>query len=248
MTNLYDDARSINEGLATPRSAMTIGAHPDDAEFGAGGTLARWSLAGADVTIVVVSDGSKGSWDPGASSDSLIEQRKNEQRAAADELGANTTIHLGHVDGEIENTRDLRSDLARLIRIHRPDVVLSHDPWRRYMLHPDHRATGMAAIDAVVAARDHLFFPEHELPKHRPDAILLWQADLVDHVEPIDETFDAKIAALLHHSSQTTTTMGDAGSSDEATAAFVERLRALAARVGGPHHLGLAEGFKLLRP
>ena len=119
------------------------------------------------------------------------------------------------------------------------------------MLHPDHRVTGFAAVDAVVAARDHLFFPEQltgEVEKHRPAALLLWAADEPDHYENIAETFDRKLAALLRHSSQTQTTMGDALGSEEAKRGFEERLREWAAQQGAPAGLALAESFKRLTP
>jgi LmbE family N-acetylglucosaminyl deacetylase len=135
-----------------------------------------------------------------------------------------------------------------LIRRLRPNVVLSHDPWKRYMLHPDHRATGMGTIDGVVAARDHLFFPELGLEKHRPDAILLWGPDESDYWEDIAPTFDVKITALLCHSSQTQSTMNDATNGDEARAAFVERMTEWSARNGAAVGLPMAECFKLLRP
>lgn len=116
------------------------------------------------------------------------------------------------------------------------------------MLHPDHRAAGWGLIDGVVAARDHLFYPEQGLDKHRPDAILLWQADEIDHHEDISATFERKIEALLCHSSQTSTTMGDAADSETARARFIERMRSLAVTHGEPVGLAAAEGFKLLRP
>lgn len=247
-TNLYDDVRPNSEGLAVPSSALTIGAHPDDAEFGAGGTLARWAASGCEVTMLIVTDGSKGTWDPDTSTEELIANRRSEQRQAADALGAGEVIHLDHVDGELEYSMDLRAELCRWIRTVRPQVVLGHDPWRRYMLHPDHRAAGLGLIDGVVAARDHLFFPEQGLPKHRPEAILLWQADVVDHHEDISGTFDTKIEALLCHSTQTTTTMGDANASTDARDHFVARMRSLASEMGEPAGLPLAEGFKLIRP
>ncbi len=251
---IHDDARQGlpapggSAGLGLPRSALTIGAHPDDAEFGAGGTLARWAEGGCEVTMLVVTDGSKGTWDRDATVTSLIEERQEEQRAAADILGAKRVIHLDHVDGELEYSMGLRAELCRWIRTVRPQVVLTHDPWKRYMLHPDHRATGMGAVDGVVAARDHLFFPDQGLDKHRPDVILLWQADEPDHFEDITSHFETKIAALLCHSSQSTTTMGDAARSDEARSRFVERAAAIAADQGRPAGLDAAEAFKLLRP
>ena len=247
-TNLYDDVRPGSSPLTVPESALTIGAHPDDAEFGAGGTIARWAAAGCKVTMLILTDGSKGTWDPELSRRELADSRRSEQRRAADALGATDVIHLDHVDGELEYSMALREELCRLIRTIRPQVVLGHDPWRRYMLHPDHRAAGLGLIDGVVAARDHLFFPEQGLEKHRPEAILLWQADEVDHREDITGTFDAKIEALLCHSTQTSTTMGDANESEQARQLFVERMRDLATAMGEPAGLALAEGFKLIRP
>ena len=243
-----DPPGSAPAPLDVPSSALTIGAHPDDAEFGAGGTLARWAAQGCEVTMLVVTDGSKGTWDPHLSLEELTASRRREQQAAADVLGATGVIHLDHVDGELEYSMALREELCRWIRTVRPEVVLSHDPWRRYMLHPDHRATGLGAIDGVVAARDHLFFPHQGLDKHRPRAVLLWQADVVDHREDIAGTFDTKIEALLCHSSQTVTTMGDAASSEEARTLFVERMREVAGGHGAGAGIELAEGFKLLEP
>jgi LmbE family N-acetylglucosaminyl deacetylase len=157
-------------------------------------------------------------------------------------------IHLNYVDGELEYTMDLRRVVCEWIRRLRPNVVLSHDPWKRYMLHPDHRATGWATIDGVVAARDHLFFPELALEKHRPDAILLWAADEPDYWEDIEPTFDVKVEALLCHSSQTRTTMDDAHDSGAARADFVTRMEERATQHGSAVGLARAEAFKLIRP
>lgn len=248
MTNLYDDLRHPGQGLGIPSSALTIGAHPDDAEFGAGGTLARWAAMGCRITMLVLTDGSKGTWDETTSGEDLVAQRQAEQAAAAAMIGAEEVIHLDHEDGELKHVPDLDRQVCEWIRRIRPEVVLGHDPWRRYMLHPDHRAAGMALIDGIVAARDHLFFPEQGLEKHRPKAVLLWQADEVDHFEDITTTFDTKIEALLCHSSQAQTTMGDATESTEARAAFTEQMRMLAADHGRRAGFDLAEGFKLIEP
>ena len=157
---LYADAQTTRQPRGVPDRVLTIGAHPDDAEFGAGGTLAAWADAGCEITMLVVTDGSKGSWDTDMTHDRLIDQRRAEQEAAARVIGANEPVMLGHVDGELEYSMALRAELCLWIRRLRPDVVLTHDPWQRYQLHPDHRVAGIAAIDGVVAARDHLFFPE----------------------------------------------------------------------------------------
>lgn len=248
MTNLYDDLRSSPSDLPTPESAMTIGAHPDDAEFGAGGTLAKWAAGGCEVTMAILTDGSKGTWDPEIPTEDLIESRRSEQAKSGRQLGATRIVHGDHVDGELENSMELREEVCRLLRTYRPQVVLTHDPWRRYMLHPDHRAAGMAVIDGLVAARDHLFFPDQRLPKHRPAAVLLWQAAESDHVEDISGFFDRKIDALLCHSTQTITTMGDATRSPEARAAFETRMRELAREHGDASGIDLGEAFKLLTP
>jgi len=251
VTSLYADAIANNEGdrLPIPERALTIGAHPDDAEFGAGGTLARWAGAGCQVSMLVVTDGSKGSWDPAIAPADLVATRTAEQVAAAQTLGiTGEIIHLDYIDGELVYTIEFRKRICEWIRRLRPDVVLSHDPWKRYMLHPDHRATGIGTIDGVVAARDHLFFPDLGLEKHRPGAILLWSADEPDYWEDIGPTFDVKIAALLCHSSQTQSTMNDAASDEEARAAFVKRMEESAARHGEPVGLPKAESFKLLKP
>ena len=253
MTNLFTEARPEGPvSLPVPARALTVGAHPDDAEFGAGGTLARWAREGCVVSMLVVTDGSKGTWDPDVDPAELVRLRREEQRRAADALGATGEIvMLDHTDGELVNTMALREELCLWIRRLRPDVVLTHDPWRRYMLHPDHRATGMGTVDAVVAARDHLFFP-HQLvdgvTKHRPDALLLWSADEPDHWVDIANTFDVKIAALLCHSSQGRTTMGDAHDDPDARELFETRIRDWAARTGEPVGLAAAEAFKLIRP
>jgi len=244
VTNLHPDVENRFEPLPTPARALAIGAHPDDIEFGAGGTVAGWAQAGCHVVMAVVTDGSKGSWQPEADPAALVAQRAQEQQAAARALGAAEVMFLGHVDGELEYSMELRAQIASLIRTHQPDVVLSHDPWARYEIHPDHRATGWAVVDGAVAARDHLFFPEQGLNHHRPAALLLWRADEPDHWENIGQTFDRKLGALLCHESQHHTTMGDAGSSASERAAFEHRLRERGRSQGAAVGLDLAEAFK----
>ncbi len=237
--------------LEVPARAMTIGAHPDDAEFGAGGTLARWTEAGCEALILVVTDGSKGTWDRSIDPADLVRTRRKEQQRAAEILGVSHTVMLDHHDGELEYSMALREELCLRIRRFRPNVVLTHDPWRRYLLHPDHRVAGWAALDGVVAARDHLFFPgqlTEGLTEHRPDALLLWAADEPDHWEDIADTFDRKVEALLSHSSQGATTMGNAHESRDSRREFAARLREWAARQGRPVGLEAAEAFKMIRP
>ena len=109
---------------------------------------------------------------------------------------------LDQVDGELDSTLELRGRVARVIRELRPQVVLGHDPWKRYRLHPDHRHAGLLACDGIVAARDPHFFPEQALPHHRPDALLLFEADEPNHVEGVSGWVDIKLHALEAHASQ----------------------------------------------
>jgi LmbE family N-acetylglucosaminyl deacetylase len=249
MTDLHPDLRDRTPPpLDPPASALAIGAHPDDVEFGAGGTLAGWSAAGTRVTLLVVTDGSKGSWDPEADPAELVVQRTAEQHAAASALGAAEVLSGGHVDGELEHSMAFREQICRFIRTVRPEVVLSHDPWQRYQLHPDHRATGMGVIDGVVAARDHLFFPDQGLAPHRPAALLLWSADEPNHWEDISQTLDRKIAALLCHTSQSATTMGGAQNGEAARRAFEATLTHRASEAGAAANMRAAEAFRRITP
>jgi len=242
----------MSEQLPTPDRALTIGAHPDDAEFGAGGVLSKWSDRGCEASMLVITDGSKGSWDPAADQDALVETRRIEQHRSASVLGiTGEVVMLGRVDGELEYSMELRETLCWWVRRLRPNVVITHDPWKRYMLHPDHRVTGLVATDGVVAARDHLFFPAQlgsEIGKHRPDAVLYWQAEEPDHREDITGYVDRKVAALLCHSSQTQTTMDDAGASSAHRERFAARITRRAVEVGKPAGLAAAEAFKLVVP
>jgi LmbE family N-acetylglucosaminyl deacetylase len=222
---LYDQITDTPPPLPRPRRVMAIGAHPDDVEFGAGATIFNWTSNGTEATFVVVTDGSKGSWDPEIDRAALVERRMREQRRAAEILGATRVEWLEQTDGELQHSPELREEIARLIRVHRPDVVLTHDPWQRYQLHPDHRTTGLLAIDAVVAAREPLFYPGQGLEPHRPSTVLLWSADEPDHAESVDSrAFTAKVEALLCHASQSETTMGDTARSAEARDRFIERV------------------------
>ncbi len=211
--------------VPVPTSALAIAAHPDDVEFQAGATLAKWAAAGCVVHHLILTDGSKGTWDAHADTAALIATRQVEQRAAARALGATGEVVFGGaVDGELEATLSRRGEVAYWIRRLRPQIVLGHDPWRRYRLHPDHRHAGWLAVDGVVAARDPHFFPEHDVEHHRPSELWLFEADEPDHVEDVTGFAEAKIAALLEHRSQFETTMhiGDG----ETAAAEQERFRA----------------------
>jgi LmbE family N-acetylglucosaminyl deacetylase len=238
----------VTRDLPTPASALAIAAHPDDVEFGAGGTLAKWAATGCMVHHLVCTDGSKGSWDPSEDTAALIAVRQDEQRAAAKALGATgEVVFLGHTDGELESGLVQREQVARVIRDLRPEVVLGHDPWRRYRLHPDHRHAGFLAMEGIVAARDPHFFPEQGVAHWRPSTLLLFEADEVDHVEDVTAFVDAKLAALLEHRTQLRSTMHiEVGSDDEEgqrdrfRRLVVDRLATFGRAAGVPY----GEGFK----
>ena len=234
--------------LPVPASALAVAAHPDDVEFGCGATLAKWAAAGCEVSHLICTDGSKGTWDADEDIEQLRVTREAEQRAAARALGATgEQVFLGWIDGELESGLAQRGEVARAIRMLRPEVVLGHDPWKRYRLHPDHRNAGFLAVDGVVGARDPFFFPEHGLAPHRPDTILLWEADEVDHVEDITASFDTKVAALLEHESQFVTTHGITDPDDpEQVARFRRWLEQVHAEIGRDVGVRWGEAFKRL--
>lgn len=241
----------VSRDLPVPASALAIGAHPDDVEFGAGATLAKWAAAGCVVHHLICTDGSKGTWDPHQDPAELVATRQVEQRAAATALGGTGEVaFLGWPDGELDSSLRQRWQVAYWIRRLRPAVVLGHDPWKRYRLHPDHRHAGLLAVEGIVAARDPLFFPEQELEHHRPDVALLWEADEPDHVEALDDRdVQAKLDALRAHESQFQTTMGvalDDPAADEQWEAFADRIRDRLAEWGRFGGCELGEGFKKL--
>lgn len=233
--------QALGSDLAVPERALAIGAHPDDIEFGAGATLAKWAAAGCEVSLLVCTDGSKGTWDADADTDALVVTRQSEQRDAAAALGATGTVaFLGWTDGELESGMRQRAQVASWIRRLRPQVLLGHDPWKRYRLHPDHRHAGLLTIDGLVAARDPHFFPEIALAHHRPDVLLLFEADEVDHVEDVAGHGAAKLAALEAHRSQFESTMFVTDGDDAALEAFRGRIRDELAEAGA--RIGAAEG------
>ncbi len=230
--------------LQTPDRVLAIAAHPDDIEFECGATLAKWAAAGAVVNHLICTDGSKGTWDENADTVALVDIRKDEQREAAKRLGATGEVFfLGAVDGELTAELQWRREVARVIRITQPDVVFGHDPWKRWRLHPDHRNAGFLAVEGIVAARDPFFFPELDLPRHRPDTLLLFESEEPNHVEDVEGYTDAKINALLAHESQFETTMVITDDPDSETAAFHTREMEQMAAMATGTDFNVAESF-----
>jgi len=194
----------------TPQTAMFIVAHPDDIEFGMAGTAAVWARAGARVLYVVITDGNVGSHEEGMTAERLAEIRRAEQTAAGEVVGAEC-IYLGYHDGFLQPTLELRKDLVRLIRQHRPDAVVCLDPTNlfpsdNYINHPDHRAAGQAALDAVFpAAEMTLLYPDlaaEGLVGHKVDNVFVAFGERSNHYVDITDTLPLKIDALKKHASQ----------------------------------------------
>lgn len=192
--------------MVSPCDILTIIAHPDDAEFGAAGSIAAWTAEGKTVVYVVCTGGGKGTSDRNVSPADLERIRQQEQRAAASVLGVSEVVFLGMEDQGLEDTREFRETVVRLIRRYRPEKVISSDPYRRYLWHRDHRIVGQVVMDALFPyARDHLAYPdllEEGLEPHKVQEALFFGTDEVNHWIDISDTFEIKLEALICHATQ----------------------------------------------
>ncbi|MGH7393467.1 MAG: PIG-L deacetylase family protein [Candidatus Rokuibacteriota bacterium] len=229
---------------ALPRyeRALVVTAHPDDAEFGAGGTVARLAHQGTQVAYVVVTNGNKGSSDRAMTPERLARIRETEQRNAARALGVEEVTFLGYDDGEVEDTRALRLDVTRQIRRWRPELIITQNPHRTtnlYGSHRDHRITAGVVLDCVYPlARDHMSFPEllPDFEPHKVREVLVMQWEKPRLVVDITDTMDQKLKALACHVSQ----VGD-------FARVEARVRERSAELGKPRRYTYAETFDRIR-
>ncbi len=189
-----------------PARAMVIMAHPDDAEFLCSGTVAKWCAEGWEVFYVLVTGGDKGTHDPTMHPEKLAAIREEEQREACRVLGVRDCIFLGYPDGFTSESSELRGQIVRLLRVHRPDVVITWDAFRGTFNHRDHRNVGQATMDAIYPiVRDRLFYQHHEddgLTSHQVNEVLLAGAADADYVVDISDHWETKVAAILCHTSQ----------------------------------------------
>ena len=192
----------------TTKSAqvMVFTPHPDDAESGAAGTVARWTAEGKDVIYVVCTNGDKGTSDINIEPKELALIREQEQLEAAELLGVREVVFLRHPDQGLEDTADFRQEVVRLIRMYRPETAVTVDMSRRYIWHRDHRVTGQVVLDAVItyASSIHAYpdLLEQGLEPHRVRELLLWGSPEPNYRSDITDTFDTKLAALFCHKSQ----------------------------------------------
>ncbi len=219
--------------------AMVITAHPDDSEFGAGGTIAKLTRDGKIVTYCILTNGNKGSTDRTMTPERLAKTREEEQKNAARVLGVDTVDFLGFSDGELEDTRETRMAVSAAIRRHRPDLVICQNPHRTKNLgasHRDHRTAAGIALDCVYPlARDHMAFPElmaQGLEPHKVKEVHMMWLEAPEVIVDISETIDLKIKALQCHASQF-----------KDFAAVEKRVRDRNAELGKPHGLPYAETF-----
>jgi LmbE family N-acetylglucosaminyl deacetylase len=229
-------------------TVLVVMAHPDDAEFGCGGTIAKWAAAGKEVHYVLCTSGDKGSSDLDVNPFKLAQTRRAEQVNAAHALGAREVVFLPHEDGTLRNTLELRRDIVREIRRFRPDAVICQDPTsrfggNRYLNHPDHRAAGDACLDAVYpSARDPHVFPEllveNFLP-HKVREVFMSTNQTPDVWIDVSDCFERKLEGLRQHVSQV-------GDHWEQTVERVRERSRQAARLNNlPFEVG--EGFRYFR-
>ena len=220
------------------KTILVVTPHPDDAEGGAGGTIARWTAEGHKVVLVVTTNGSNGTSDRSVKPEDMVKTREQEQRNAAEVLGISEVVFLGLPDQGLEDTSEFREKIVRQIRKHKPEIVVTIDPNRPYIRHRDHIMTGRVTLDAVFPyARDHLAFPEHleeGLEPHKVREVYLWGSEEPDTFLDITDTFETKMKALYCHVSQ----IGEPSEERK------ERSRARFSEVGKKIGVPLAEQFK----
>lgn len=191
---------------------LAVGAHPDDIDIGSSGSISKWIKQGADAYYLVLTDGSKGSEDAKISNYNLTKIRRREQQSAADILGVKKVFFLDFVDGELENTPNLRKKIVKIIRQIKPTTVMCFDPTlvyddkRQFINHPDHRIAGQATLDAVFPyARNTRSFPEllsEGLDPHAVEELLMTNFSKNNYSVDISDTIDLKIKAIACHRSQ----------------------------------------------
>ena len=228
--------------VETPKKVLLVTPHPDDAEGGCGGTVARWIKNGAEVVYLLCTNGDKGSGDPEMTPERLAAIREREQLEAAQVLGVKEVVFLRYPDGGLEDNRQFRGEMVREIRRHRPDVVMCLDPFKpQGHTHRDHRVSGQVTMDAVCTyAWRGLYFPEHitkeGLQPHVVREIYLWGTDEPDTFVDISDTMELKAQTLSKHASQ----ISDPRSAGEHVLSHAKQV---GERAGLPH----AEGFKVIR-
>lgn len=228
--------------LLQARRILCVQAHPDDAEVGAGATLARLAGAGTEITYLTVTDGSMGTEDPALLPDQLKLIRRREGEAAARIVGAVDTMWLDYPDGGSLDLAAVRSGITRALRLVRPDTLMVNDPWLLYEAHSDHRLTGLAAAEACLFCGMPHFHPEHMvegLPPHKVSTVAFYGTAHPNTYIDVTETWPKKLTALKSHESQF---------SPEMLEMIIFYLTAKAGEQAAGCGCGLVEALKVLTP
>jgi len=235
--------KKVSKCIISLMVILGVAAHPDDLDFGASGTFAKWAKEGNDCYYLICTNGSKGSDDPQMSEEKLISLRKEEQKEAAKILGLKDVFFLDHQDTELLADLTLKKEITQIIRKLKPEIVVTSDPTfvyskeRGFINHTDHRACGQATIDAVFPlARDRLTFPElasEGLLPHKVKTLYLTRSDVPTDILDITDTFDLKIKALKAHTSQ----INDS---------HIQKVEAGSRKLGKKAGFEYAEGFIIL--
>jgi LmbE family N-acetylglucosaminyl deacetylase len=217
---------------------MVVAPHPDDAEYGTAGTVAKWTRAGKQLIYIICTNGDKGTNNPVIKREQLIAIREKEQRAAAEVLGVRDVIFLGYPDLHLEASPDFVREMVRQIRLYRPRTIVTTDPYRRYVWHRDHRVTGQVVLDAVYPlARNRPAYPEllkEGLEPHKVEELFFWATEDINYRSDITDTFDIKLAALRCHASQLV---------EFDSTALEERLKSRCRQLAEGEEFELAEAF-----
>ena len=239
------EEKKAEEGFPRFERVLVVSAHPDDPDFSAAGTLARLVEEGAQVTIVICTDGSEGGEDPTVPDAELSRQRYEEQCAASAELGIRDVVFLGHPDGRLEHSIEFRKEITALIRRHRPELVVTHVPSINIeapigSYHPDHLAVGAATLAAVYpAARNPRAFRElldEGLEAWRVKEVWIPTWNQGDFFVDIGSVVEKKVAALRAHESQVKNW-------ENWEEGFRKRMREIGEKAGYEY----AEGFKRIK-
>ncbi|MBS7248982.1 MAG: PIG-L family deacetylase [Candidatus Freyarchaeota archaeon] len=222
--------------MSRMKSVLVVAGHSDDADYACGGTLVKFAREGTNIVLVVVTRGEKGTLDPHIDMDAFGKIRREEQDNSAKILGINRVVYLDYSDHDVLPTHEFRAKLIKEICRYKPDIVMTHDPWKRYECHPDHRHTGMMAIEAASFS---LYSTEIKpadplLEPHLVSEIWLFNTDNPNYWVDITDTIDKKLDALIQHKSQ----LG------EEMAKFAQRANA---KTGAAYGVKFAEEFRILR-
>lgn len=225
---------SLEDPFKECKKVLCVQPHPDDCEYGAGATLAELADLGVEVVYLTLTDGGKGTADPGVKPDALARIRKAEQERAARVIGVKKLLWLDYPDGELPYSHEARNKLIEAIRAEKPEVVLAPDPYLLYEAHPDHRVGGLLTLEAVMFAPLPLFSRGSQ--PHEVRAVVLYYTARPNLLRPVDKTFERKLQALRMHESQFSSSWN----------LFELYLRVVAAAYGAQAGSEYAEAFRAL--